>query len=57
LDPEPALTQLFCFLFGVQSIAGTVLASQIKKVCGKDHKTHLVYKLKEGTGKLCRQGY
>ena len=53
LDPEPTITKLFCFLLEVQSIEGTLVEAQIKKVTNKGHESHTVYKLKADTGKLC----
>lgn len=54
LAPEPALTDIFCFLYDVKSIEGTLLEKQVKKVCGADLTKKTVYKLKPGTGKLNR---
>lgn len=58
LNPEPVVKDLFRFLLDAESIEGTLVEAQIKKVCGQDHKTHSIYQLKADTGKLCaRRGY
>ena len=48
---------MFCFLFDVKSVSGTLLEDRINKICNQGHKGHEVYKLKEGTGKLYRQAF
>lgn len=47
------INKLFCFLLEVQTIEGTLVEAQIKKVTNKGHTSHAVYKLKPDTGKLC----
>ena len=46
LNPEPVLTELFCFLLGVDSIEGTVVEKRIHEVSSSNHSTKSVYKLK-----------
>lgn len=48
------MTDLFCFLMGVDSIQGTLLESRIQEICNKGHKGHEVYTLKAGAGQLYR---
>jgi hypothetical protein len=45
---------MFCFLFDVKTLNGTLLEERIKQVCAKGHKGHEVYTLKEGAGQLYR---
>jgi hypothetical protein len=45
---------MFCFLFDVKTLKGTLLEDRINKICKKGHKGHEVYTLKEGAGQLYR---
>ena len=36
LNPEPALTELFCYLLEVPTITGTVIEKRIRDHCAKD---------------------
>ena len=54
LNPIPVVKQLFCYLLNLESCDGTILEQRIEQVCGGNHQTHHVYKLKEGTGRLHR---
>jgi hypothetical protein len=40
LDPVPSMTQMFCFLMGVDSLKGTILEARILEICGKGHEGH-----------------
>lgn len=55
IDPEPAVTDLFCFLLDVKSIKGTLVEHMVKKVTSKGNKdaNKQAYKLKATTGRLC----
>ena len=57
IDPTRTLKDMFCFLYDVKSVSGTLLEDRIDKICNQGHKGHEVYKLKEGTGKLYRQAF
>ena len=39
MNPEPLLTELFCFLLDVPSIEGTVVARRIKQAIATGFKT------------------
>ena len=49
LDPEPALTELFCFLFDVKTLHGTVLEKRIKDVARRGNEDKAIYALKDTT--------
>ena len=46
LNPKPILNELFCFMFEVTSIEGTVLEKRIADYCVKGHSAAAAYKLK-----------
>jgi hypothetical protein len=47
LQPLPTLTELFCFLLEVPSIAGTIVETRIQDYCdGGSNRTATVYRLK-----------
>jgi hypothetical protein len=50
VDPVPVMTDMFCFLMGVDSLKGTLLESRINEICNKGHKAQEVYTLKAGAG-------
>jgi len=54
LDPAPCLTQLFCFLLGVDSLHNTQAEASILHVCTQGHLAFQVYKPKPQAGVLYR---
>lgn len=46
LNPEPVLRELFCFMFGVASIEGTVLEKRLADYVARGSTSATVYKLK-----------
>jgi hypothetical protein len=56
IDPKKVVTELFCFLFEVPSLEGTVLEAQIARNTA-DLDSKAIYKLKTKTRSLCRSAH
>ena len=54
LNPVPALTELFCFLFDVETLEGTFAELRIKQVTAQGFSTKTAYKLKDTSLNLNR---
>ena len=47
VNPEPVLTEVFCFLLEVPTIEGTVVEKRIADYCAKGAAAASIYKLKD----------
>lgn len=54
LNPEPALLELFSFLFDVETLEGTFAELRIKQVTAQGFQTKTAYKLKNTSLNLNR---
>jgi len=54
LNPEPVLTELFCFLLNVTSLEGTVVEKRIQEVTQAGFSAQTAYKLKTTSNSLSR---
>ena len=54
INPEPVLTDLFCFLLNVDSLEDTLCAQRIRDVSASGFTTKTAYALKSTSNNLCR---
>jgi len=57
LNSEPAVLEMFQFMFDVPSLDGTVLEAKIKSVCAEGHSSKTVYKLKSTSTNMSRNAF
>ena len=56
-EPAKVLKDMFCFLYEVKSIEGTILEKRIDEKCAGGSGPKSAYKLKSTSSSLCRNAH